>query len=298
MLCACAVFAQAPAPESAGERSALDKAAFEAYLRHMELWLPQVAVKIDDPKPAPYLKGFSEVVVHLSYNGQGKEERYLVSPDGKNFIKGEAFEMSRNPFQGNLDKLTTDMQPSYGTPGAQVVIVVFGDFQCPYCKEEAEDMRGNLMKAFPENVRVYFKDFPLDAIHPWARPASIAGRCVFRQDAQKFWGFHDWIYSVQPEVTLATLNERVMKWAGENGVETAQLGRCMETKATEVEVERNLQEGLSLGVSSTPTMFLNGRKYEGTLEWPVLEQLIKFELKYQAEAHDAGENIQKVGPRE
>ncbi len=175
--------AQTPAAgaKPGGDRTALDKAAFETYLRHMELWLPQVAIKIDDPKPAPYLKGFSEVVVHLSYNGQGKEERYFVSADGKNFIKGEAFDMSRNPFQGSLDKLKTDLQPSYGTPGAPVVLVVFGDFQCPYCKQEAEDMRGNLIKTFPKDVRVYFKDFPLDAIHPWARPASIAGRCVFRQ---------------------------------------------------------------------------------------------------------------------
>jgi protein-disulfide isomerase len=268
----------------------------------MELWLPQVAIKIDDPKPAPYLKGFSEVVVHLSYNGQGKEERYFVSADGKNFIKGEVFDMSRNPFQESLDKLKTDLQPSYGTPGAQVVLVVFGDFQCPYCKAEAEDMRGNLIKAFPKDVRVYFKDFPLDAIHQWARPASIAGRCVFRQDAEKFWKFHDWIYGVQETMKPEDLNGKVTAWAGENGLDTAQLGRCMSTKATEPEVEKNLQEGISLGVSSTPTMFINGRKYEGTLEWPVLEQLIKFELNYQVDANDAGEKccavtIPTVGPR-
>lgn len=270
------------------ERSALDKAAFEAYLRHMELWLPQVAVSIGEPKPSPYLKGFSEVVVRLSYNGQSKEERYFVSADGKNFVKGEVFDIGRSPFQETLDKLNTDSQPAYGAKDAPVVIVVFGDFQCPFCKEEAEEMRLNLVETFPDNVRVYFKDFPLDAIHPWARPASIAGRCVFRQDAAKFWDFHDWIYDVQQETKLETLKAGVLKWAGENSLDTAQLGQCIETKATEAEVEKNLQEGISLGVNSTPTMFINGRKYEGTLEWPVLEQLIKFELNYQAEAPKTG----------
>ena len=56
----------------------------------------------------------------------------------------------------------------------------------------------------------------------------------------------------------------------------------METRETEPEVDRNQQEGIALGVSSTPTIFINGRKLEGTLEWAVLEQLIKFELSYLA----------------
>lgn len=273
-------FAQGPV-KTPGDRNALDKAAFETYLRHMELWLPQVAIKIDDPKPAQYLKGFSEVVVHLSYNGQSKQERYFVSADGKNFVKGDAFDMSRNPFQATLDKLNTDRQPSFGDRDAHVEIVVFGDFQCPYCKEEAEDMRGNLLKVFPQDVRVVFKDFPLDAIHPWARPASIAGRCVFEQDAQKFWSYHDWIYGAQQTIEPEILNTRVMTWAGENGVDAAKLGRCMETRETEPDVDRNQKEGIALGVSSTPTIFVNGRKLEGTLEWAVLEQLIKFELAYE-----------------
>jgi protein-disulfide isomerase len=278
------IAAQTPAPKGG---ISLDKPAFEAYLRHMELWLPQVAVKIDDPKPAPYLKGFSEVVVHLSYSGQSKEERYFVSADGKNFVKGDVFDMGRSPFQETLDKLKTDQQPAYGSANPLVTIVVFGDFQCPYCKEEADDMRGNLLKTFPKDVRVYFKDFPLDAIHPWARPASIAGRCVYKQDEQKFWTFHDWIYGVQEEIKPETLNDRVMKWAGENGVDAAQLKQCIETKATQADVDRNVKEGVSLGVSSTPTLFVNGRKFEGTLEWAVMEQLIKFEIAYQADAKSA-----------
>ena len=284
VLFASAAFAQAPAAgtKPAEGRSALDKAAFETYLRHMELWLPQVAIKIDDPKPAAYLRGFSDVTVHLSYNGQSKEEHYLVSADGKNFIKGEAFDVSRNPFQATLDKLKTDQQPSFGVPNADVTIVVFGDFQCPYCKAEAEDMRNNLLKTFPKNVGVVFKDFPLDAIHPWARPASIAGRCVFKQDAQKFWSYHDWIYGAQQTMEPEVLNTRVLKWAGENSVDTAKLEHCIETRETEPEVDRSQQEGIALGVSSTPTIFINGRKLEGTLEWEVLEQLIKFELSYLA----------------
>ncbi|MEO8098375.1 MAG: DsbA family protein [Acidobacteriota bacterium] len=293
-LLAIAALSFAQAPTVAAARSALDKPTLEAYLRHMELWIPQVSVAIDDPKPSLYLKGFSEVIVHLSYNGQGKDERYYVSADGRNIVKGEPYDITKNPFQANLDKIKTDLQPSFGTAGAPVVLVVFGDFECPYCKGEAEVLRNNVVQTFGQQVRVYFKDFPLEAIHPWARAGSIAGRCVFRQNALNFWKFHDWIYSIQQEVTPENLTAKVLKWGEENGVDAAQLSRCMETKATDAEVTRNLEEGRSLGISATPTTFLNGRKLEGSVEWPVLQQLINLELNHQVTAKDAGEKCCEV----
>lgn len=271
---AAAVFGQLPT-----RQNLLDKTKLEAYLRRLELWIPQVAVQIDDPKPSPYLKNFSEVVVHLSYNGQGKEERYLVANDGSGLVKGEAFDLNRSPFQANLDKIKTTGQPSFGGPEtAPVTVVVYGDFQCPYCKAEAEIMRTNVVKRFQNNVRVVFKDFPLEAIHPWARAGSIAGRCVYRQSADKFWTFHDWIYAGQEEVSLENLTEKVMKWAGDNGLNVADYRTCVGTKATEAEVNATLQEGRALGINATPTSYLNGFKLEGTIQWEVLEQVIALEL--------------------
>lgn len=267
--------AQSPAP------AAIDKAALEAYLRHLELWIPQVAVTIGDPTPSKTLAGFSEVVVNLSYNGQAKEERYLLSPDGRRLIKGQAYALDGNPFQSNLDRIKLTDQPSFGPASAKVNIVVYGDFQCPYCKAEAESMRENVPKMFAQDVRVFFKDFPLEQIHPWARPASIAGRCVFRQGGDAFWKFHDWIYKVQSEITLENLNQRTLAWAGENGVNGVELGRCIESKATEAEVLANLNEGRALGVDATPTLVINGRKLPGgVLEWPVLQSLIQLELAH------------------
>src|SRR6476646_10342391 len=119
------VFAQTAAP-----KSSIDKATIEAYLRHAELWIPQVTVAIDDPQPSAYLPGFSEVAVHLSYQGQTKDEHYFVSQNGKSIIKGDVYDLSKSPFQSALDRIKTDGQPSYGKAGAPVTIVVFGDFQC------------------------------------------------------------------------------------------------------------------------------------------------------------------------
>lgn len=276
-LAAVTAFAQAP------YKTQIDKAAIESYLRHMELWVPQVNVAIDDPKATTYLPGFSELVVHLSYNGAGKDEKYLISSDGKHIVKGEAFDLNKNPFQANLDQLKTAKQPSYGSPSATVEAVVFGDFQCPLCKAEAEIMRGNLVRTFGDRVRVVFKDFPLESIHPWARAASIAGRCVYRQGDAGFWAFHDWIYRDQNQITVDNLVAQVQKWAGTNGVDPIQLSRCIEGKETDAEVAASMAEGRALGLDATPTTFLNGRKLVGAMQWDFLQQLLTMELDFQAQ---------------
>ena len=90
-----------------------------------------------------------------------------------------------------------------------MVLVLFSDFQCPYCKEEAKMLRANLLSAYPKQVRLYFKDLPLEQIHPWAKPAAIAGRCVFKQNPTAFWDFHDWIFEQPGEITKDNFSEKV-----------------------------------------------------------------------------------------
>src|SRR5437667_7290939 len=94
------VLAQTKPPDAApAGKSALDKAALEAYLRHVELWIPQVTVKIDDPKPSALLPDFMDVAVHLSYNGATKDEAYYVSKDGRKVLKGDVYDINQSPFQ-------------------------------------------------------------------------------------------------------------------------------------------------------------------------------------------------------
>jgi len=180
-LLACAsIFAQTK-PAAPAEKSAFDKATLEAYLRHVELWIPQVGVKIDDVKKSTDMPGFFEVWVHLTYNGGTKDEKYFVSEDGHRVVKGEVFDINKNPFQANLDKLKIDGAPTFGPANAPVTLVVFSDFQCPVRKEEAQILRKNIAAAFPAKVKVYFKDFPLDSLHNWREPRrSRAGACTGR----------------------------------------------------------------------------------------------------------------------
>jgi len=262
-------------------KSALDKLALEAYLRHVELYRGTVSYKIDDPRSSKDLPGFSEVEVHLSFDGGTKDERYYVSKDGQILVNGDVYRINGNPFQTNLDRLSLADLPSLGPANAPVTIVEFGDLECPDCRMEAPILRHNVAETFASQVRLYFKDFPLGSIHPWARAAAIAGRCVYHQEAKAFWDFYDWIYENQQEIEPDNLNSKILAWAGPNGLDAGRLGSCIETKGSEPEVDRSLAEGRSLGVRGTPTLFINGRKIGG-LAWPDLELVIRKELEYLA----------------
>jgi protein-disulfide isomerase len=266
---------------AAGPKSALNKAALETYLRYLNLYRVPVTYQIDDPKPSKDVPGFSEVQVHLSFEGGGgsKDELYYVSADGQTILSGEIYRMNRNPFQANLDKLHLAGAPVFGPESAPVTIVEFGDLECPDCRMEAPVLRHNVPETFSDKVRVYFKDFPLESVHPWARAAAIAGRCIYHQNPQVFWKFYDWTYENQQEISPENLKAKITGWAGENSLDSLQLGRCIDTKATEQEVNESIAEGRALELRGTPTLFINGRRIGG-LQWPDLELLINVELQH------------------
>ncbi len=222
------------APEKpADKKSALDKPTFEAYVRHLNVWGPQIKVDVADPKPSD-MPGFSLVTVHASA-GQAPApiSRIMFRKTGRRWCRAMYTTSRQNPFKNDLDKLKTDLQPSFGTPGAPVVLVEFSDFECPICKEEAKTLRDNLLSAYPKQVRFYFIEFPLDQIHPWAHAAAIAGRCIFRQNASAFWDYHDWIFAHQDEIKPENVKDKVLEFAKGKDLDVLQLTRCMDNKETE-----------------------------------------------------------------
>ncbi|MGD0013084.1 MAG: thioredoxin domain-containing protein [Bryobacteraceae bacterium] len=279
----------ATAKPAAGLKSALDKATLEAYLRHLFVWGRNVNVQISDPKPSE-LAGFLEVNVHAWRDDASQDEKFLISRDGRKIVRATVFDVDENPFRPELAKLKTQFQPSFGTPGAPVVLVLFTDFECPFCREEANMLRQNLLSAYPTQVRVYFQDYPLAQIHPWALAAALAGRCVFRQNAAAFWDYHDWVYEQQAQINAESFRSRLLEWAKGKPIDAVQLARCLDTRATQTEVERSVAQGQALQVRSTPTMFVNGRRLEGRTAWPPLRDIIDYEIDYQKTARNAGED--------
>ena len=284
------VFAAAGQAQSPAKKSALDKAVLEAYVRHLYVLDPTIMVQISDAKPSE-LAGFVEETVHAARGPQSQDFKFLISKDGSKILQATVFDVNSNPFKADLDKLKTQGAPSIGTPGAPVVLVEFSDFQCPYCKAEAQEIRKNLLTTYPTQVRLYFKTFPLESMHPWAKAAAIASKCVAKQNPDAFWTYHDWIFEHQAEITPETLKDKVLGWANDaKGIDSLQLGRCMDTKATEAEVAADQAEGAKLEVGGTPTLFINGRRIAQSIDWNNLKNVIDYEIGYQKVAHDAGDD--------
>lgn len=272
--------------------SALDKTTLENYVRHLFVWDHTISVEISDPKPAP-MAGFVEVNVHAFKDKASQDMPLYISKDGQNILRGDVYQTAQNPFKTDLDKLngTTAFQPNYGTQGAPVVIVEFSDFQCPYCRTEAQTLRKNILTSYPKEVHLYHFDMPIESLHPWARAAAIAGRCVYKQNADAFWSYYDWIYEHQADITADNLKSKILEWAKDkSNVDSLQLTRCMETKQTDSEVQQSLDLAKSLQVNQTPMFFVNGRRMAGAVEWADLRRVIDEEISYQKTAKNAGED--------
>jgi protein-disulfide isomerase len=292
-------YAQTAAPAKSEKKSALDKATMEAYVRYLMPWDARIEVKIADPEPGP-MPGYKTVKVTGSYQKLSIDEFFYVSNDGQKIVRGAVYDVAQTPFADQLNKLHTDLSPSLGTPGAKVVVVLFTDFECPFCKEEAKVLRDNLLKAYPTEVRLYFKEYPLESIHPWAKLAAIAGRCVYRQNALAFWDFHDYVFenqnalndamkiTTQPDLTQ--FRAKIVEWAAGKGLDATQLGVCMDNRSTEAEVNRSIAEARALQVNQTPTLFINGRPLPGNFPWEQLKTFIDLELQ---RAKTTGEEVEK-----
>jgi len=283
-LVAGAIFAQTPAKPALANpvigNPAIDKPALERFIRRLKLVTPQVAVKIGDPKPST-LAGLLQVPVVLSFNQVTQEMVFYVSRDGRRIVEGNIYEIARNPFQREVDIIRTDRQPSFGAPvGAPITLVLFSDFQCPQCRVEAKSLREHLPGEFAKEVRIVFKDLPLEQIHPWSRPAAIAGRAVFRLAGPAFWDYHDWIFEHQSEITAENFQPKFTEWAKTKSLDLVQLSRVIDTHALDAEVDGQIAEARKLGISSTPTLFLNGRKLSGSVDWPTLSSIIKADLGF------------------
>jgi protein-disulfide isomerase len=292
LVCSVAALVLLAANGPAQKKSAFDKSTLEAYVRHMFVMDKQVTVQVGDPKPSQF-PGYQEVIVSASAGQRHQDFPFLVSHDGSKIVQGNFtfYDINQNPFKPDLDKLNTDGAPNFGTKGAPVVIVEFSDFECPYCKNEASVIRKNLLATYPKEVHFYFKEFPLESLHPWARTAAVASRCVYRQNADAFWAYHDWIFDKQNDITPDNVKDKIQEWAkGEKGIDAAKLGACLENKETDAEVAKDMADGRAVKVDSTPTLFINGRRVASSVDWPTLHSIIDYEIEYQKTAKNAGED--------
>jgi protein-disulfide isomerase len=281
------LFAQKPAnkePVSSNQsapKSALDKTSLADYIRHQFLLPPNLQVTASEPMPSE-VPGLKKMEVYVS-DGSGTRQQvdFLVSSDGTKIVQGKVYDIRESPFAAELKILSkTDGLARMGPATAPVTLVVFSDFQCPYCKEQAKILRQNLKGIYGEKVRMFFKDLPIEQIHPWAKPASLIGRCIKRAGDERFWQYHDWVFENQASFTLDNIKAKSLEFANKNAMDTLMLGQCIEGKVTEPEVAAAAADARALQVASTPTAFVNGRRLVGNLPWDQMKAVLDYEIDY------------------
>ena len=150
-------------------------------------------------------------------------------------------------------RIDTDGCPADGPKEAVAELVIFSDFQCPFCSRIVEPVH-EARKILGDQLRVVFKQMPLDRIHPRARPAAIASLAAARQG--KFWEYHDTLFKNAKKLDEGDL----VRYAKRVGLDVGTFEADLKDPALAAQVQRDVVHAGRLGVTGTPTVFLNGRR--------------------------------------
>jgi protein-disulfide isomerase len=269
------VRAQVAAPAT-GQTTQVQKQ-IESYLRNMYAFGSDVQVTVSAPKESQ-LAGLLETEVAVKIGDNTENAKFYVSKDGKYLVRGEIADLTRDPLADNRSKIDMKNSPAMGNANPTVTLVEYSDFECPVCRNLHAVLREMLPK-YPQ-VRLVFKDFPLDSIHPWARTAALAGRCAYQQNPAAFWKMYDAIYDGQEIISASNAYTKMTDFAGQAGLSTSVFKSCLAGPEAAAAVDASRANGLQLEVNSTPTIFVNGRRLVGA-DGRTLEQYIQYELARQ-----------------
>ena len=165
----------------------------------------------------------------------------------------------------------TEVDPVQGPETAPVTVVEFSDFQCPFCNRVTPTLK-RLRETYGDQIRVVWKDFPIASIHPQAHLAAEAAHCAGEQE--RYWEYHDQIFANQSALSADDLKAH----AEAIGIEADPFNSCLDSGRHAERVLDGIEEGVALGVDSTPTLFVNGRRVTGAQPYEVFESLVEDEL--------------------
>lgn len=284
-LLASACGAQSAAPRARSGAGAKPEAApsglaksTEEFLRRLYAWGPAIKVKLGAFSQSPAAEYYL-VPVEVTMNDRLETGSVFVSKDGRTLLRGEIFDMAKDPFAANRAKLDLQDSPSKGPANARVTVVEFSDFECPHCQELYESLE-TIEPRYPQ-VRFVHKDFPLAQIHPWAETAAIGGRCAYEESSAAFWKVYGSIFQNQDLLSAENIWEKLIEFAKNAGLNADAFKACLSSPEALKAVDTSHAEGVALGIDSTPTVYVNGRPLIGG-DPATLEQYIKYELTVQA----------------
>lgn len=185
------------------------------------------------------------------------------------------------PVIGEKVNISADDDPFMGKEKAEVTIVEFSDFQCPFCRTFWRDALPQIKKEYIDTGKVKFvyRDYPL-SFHSAAKVSAEASECADEQG--KYWEMHDKIFGEQSKQGTGTVTYGAVElknWASQIGLDSTKFNQCLDSGKYKSEVEKDLADGSAYGVSGTPTLYINGKPIVGAQPFSTFKAVIDDELK-------------------
>ncbi len=248
---------------------------------------PYVGVTVVERKPSDQFAGYDKLTVLLSAGEQSQTQEFLLSKDSKTLISMKKMDLTGDPQAELMAKIDLQGRPVRGNKDAKVTVVVYDDFQCPYCSRMHETLV-NVLKTYGDRIKVVYKDFPLKEIHPWAERAAIDSECLAKVDGNAYWDFADTVHANGREIqgdhspvsAQQAAVDRIALDAGKrHSVDAAALDSCVKAQS-KTDLDASVKEAEGLGVESTPEVIVDGMKMDGAVPEQELRAVLDKELKY------------------
>jgi protein-disulfide isomerase len=232
----------------------------------------EVRVMVGAITPSADWPGYDSVAVTIEGDTKKQDYKFLLSKDRGTMLRVMKFDLSKDPFAELMSKIDVAGRPSRGAKSAKVVVVNFDDFECPYCSRMHQTLFPEILKEYGDRVIFIYKDYPLAEIHPWAIHAAVDANCLATENPDAYWDFADYIHANKRDVDNEKTNparfdaiDRMAMLQGQkHNLDVAKLQACVKAQ-NEDAVRASMKEADGIGVSATPTLFINGQKIDGAV---------------------------------
>ncbi len=233
---------------------------------------PGVDITVGPPQPSEF-PNYDSISIKLSKQDKSQTMEFLLSKDDKTLVRISKIDLTKDPYEETMKKLDVGGRPVRGNPNAKVTIVNFDDFQCPFCSRMHSTLMSEILPQYGDKIKIIYKDYPL-SIHPWAEHAANNANCLAKESGPGYWDFADYVHANQRTISgnqkdvqnsFNALDHLTMDIGKKYGADPARLQACVKAQADGI-VKASMDEGDSLGVSATPTVFINGERLEGAVD--------------------------------
>ena len=263
-----------PAPQTQSSASALPPDVVKSMDRQVRAFysLPPDVKVVMGPLRASEFADYDALTITLDSPEKKHSYEFLLSHDHKTLIRMSKLDLTKDPYAEIMKKIDLAGRPTRGNKDAKVVVVNFDDFECPFCSRMHATLFPEIFKEYGDRVLFVYKDYPLEEIHPWSVHAAVNANCLGAQSADAYWDYADVLHNNPQLVNNAKghdgQNEELDQLATLNGrrhnLDASKLQACIKAQDDKA-VRASMSEGDTVGVSATPTMFVNGEKLDGAV---------------------------------